>query len=105
MKGELKSTRGFEAFEEVAVQDLDPRVLNKAIGSRWAHRRKGADIESRLVAKGYIEEIEDLDDAYARTPILAVLRTLLAIALAMSWAIAAADIRTAFFTRTTVRGT
>ena len=96
MKAELKSMKDFEVFEEAAVQDVDPNLLNGAIDSRWVQRWKGIEIKSRLVAKGYTEKIEDLDDVYASTPMLVVLRTLMAIALAMSWKIATADISTAF---------
>ena len=53
MRAELKSMRDFEVFEEVAVQGLDPSVLNKAIDRRWAHRWKGIETKVGLVAKGF----------------------------------------------------
>ena len=50
----------------------------------------------RIVAKGYKEEAEDLDDIYARTPLFVILRVLLTAAMARSWRIRLGDVSTAF---------
>ena len=95
VKAELKSMKDF-VFEEDPRDHVDFQTQATAIDSRWVHRWKGTEIKPRLVAKWYTERIEDLDDVYASTPILVILRTLLAIALALCWTISSADSSTAF---------
>ena len=50
----------------------------------------------RIVAKGFLETIQDLDNIYASTPIFGILRILLTMALHKQWTIRAGDVSTAF---------
>ena len=54
-------------------------LLKEAIPTRWANRKKGPGVRSRIVAKGYAEKIEDEDSVYASTLMFTTLRTLLAL--------------------------
>ena len=54
------------------------------------HRWKGDEVRSRLVAIGFDQRIQGLDDSYASTPILVSLRLLLTVSLSL------ADVSTAF---------
>lgn len=62
----------------------------------WVNRPKGDDVQARIVAKGYTEQIEDQDDVYASTPLFAVLRILLALSMARGWTVQVGDVSTAF---------
>ena len=53
-------------------------------------------MRSRIVANGYNEVVNDLDDMYASTRIFCILRILLTLALTLRWTIRAGDVSTAF---------
>ena len=60
-----------QVFTEVHINDIPPEDRKNLIQSRWVHREKGTEVRSRIVAKGYNEVVNDLDDIYASTPIFA----------------------------------
>ena len=86
-----------DVYEEVSTDNVDQETLHNAIDSRWVHKNKTpTEVRSRIVAKGYKEEVEDLDDIYASTPLFVILRVLLTVAMARSWRIRLGDVSTAF---------
>ena len=62
---------------------------------RWVHRWKG-QVKSRLCVRGFKQQVSDLDDTYASTPIIWILFVLLTMALARNWTIHFCDVSTAF---------
>ena len=57
---------------------------------------QGLKAKSRLVAKAFVQPIEDKDELYASTPLLTAVRTSLTLALNNDWHIQTADVSTAF---------
>ena len=53
-------------------------------------------MRAMIVAKGYTESVNDLDDIYASTPIFCVLKALLTICLNRGWIARTGDISTAY---------
>ena len=86
-----------DVYAEVSTDTVDQETLHNAIDSRWVHKSKTpTEVRSRIVAKGYKEEVEDLDGIYASTPLFVILRVLLTVAMARSWKIRLGDASTAF---------
>lgn len=83
-------------FEEITPDQATEEEKRNIIGTKWVHRNKGGEVRSCVVGLGYDEGIKDSDDVYASTPLFAILRVVLCIALARSWSIRVGDIRTAF---------
>ena len=96
MNKEIDSMKRHQVFTEIHLEDIPIEDRKNLIQSRWVHREKGTEVRSRIVAKGYNEVVNDLDDIYASTPIFCILRILLTLALAMKWTIKAGDVSTAF---------
>ena len=97
MNKEMDQMKKHDVYEEVSTDDVDQETLHNAIDSRWVHKNKTpTEVRSRIVAKGYKEEVEDLDDIYASTPLFVILRVLLTVAMARSWKIRLGDVSTAF---------
>ena len=57
------------AFTEININDIQQEDRKNVIQSRWVHREKGTEVRSRMVAKGYNELVNDLDDIDASTPL------------------------------------
>ena len=70
---------------EVDINTLTPEQCKNIMQSRWVLRDGGNQVRARIVAKGFIETVADLDDIYASTPIFCVLRTLLTLACDNGW--------------------
>ena len=96
MKKEIDSMKQQQVFTERHMDELTPEEQQTIIQSKWVHREKGDDVRCRIVAKGFTEHVNDADDIYASTPVFAVLRWLLALALTFRWSITTGDISTAF---------
>eukprot|EP00435_Cladocopium_sp_Y103_P017749 s2691_g4.t1 len=96
MKSEIESMKKQQVYMEVDINTLTPEQKKNIIQSRWVLRDKGNNVRARIVAKGYTESVNDLDDIYASTPIFCVLRTLLTICLNRGWIARTGDISTAF---------
>ena len=96
MKNEIDSMKKQQVYMEVDINTLTPEQKKNIIQSRWVLRDKGNNVRARIVAKGYTEAVNDLDDIYASTPIFCVLRTLLTICLNRGWIARTGDISTAF---------
>ena len=97
MNKEMEQMKKHDVYEEVSTDNVDQETLHNAIDSRWVHKNKTpTEVRSRIVAKGYKEEVEDLDDIYASTPLFVILRVLLTVAMARSWRIRLGDVSTAF---------
>ena len=96
MNKEMDQMKKHDVYEEVSTDTVD-KTLHNAIDSRWVHKNKTpTEVRSRIVAKGYKDEVEDLDDIYASTPLFVILRVLLTVAMARSWKIRLGDVATAF---------
>ena len=93
---EMTSIFNQGVFQEITIDQATPEELDNIIGSKWVNRDKGEEVRCRIVGLGYDENIEDEDDIYASTPLFAILRVILVIALAMNWMIKVGDISTAF---------
>ena len=96
MNKEIESMKKHQVFTEIHLNDIPLEDRKNLIQSRWVHREKGTEVRSRIVAKGYNEVVNDLDDIYASTLIFCILRILLTLALAMRWTIKAGDVSTVF---------
>ena len=96
MKKEIDSMRQQQVFTERHIDELTPEGQQTIIQSKWVHTKKADDVRCRIVAKGFTERVNDADDIYASTPVFAVLRWLLALALTFRWSIATGDASAAF---------
>ena len=96
MKQEILSMKQQQVYMDVDINTLTPEQRKNIIQSRWVLRDKGNKVRARIVAKGFTETINDLDDIYASTPIFCVLRTLLTLACNNGWIGITGDISTAF---------
>ena len=96
MKQEILSMKQQQVYMEVDVNTLTPEQRKNIIQSRWVLRDKDNKVRTRIVAKGFTETINDLDDIYASTPIFCVLRTLLTLACKNGWIGITGEISTAF---------
>ena len=94
MKQEILSMKQQQVYMEVDINTLTPEQRKNIIQSRWVLRDKGNKVRARIVAKGFTETINDLDDIYASTPIFCVLRTLLTLACNNGWIGITGDIST-----------
>ena len=91
----------FKVFEPVYRDDLSPEQQRALITSRWVHRRKADNfVRSRLVCRGFTEQIVDKDDIYAGTPMLSSFRCLLTLSMSRGWEMYTGDVSTAFLTLT-----
>ena len=96
MMKEMTSMFNQGVFEEITLDQATEEEKRNIIGSKWVHRNKGGEDRSRIVGLGFDEVIKDVDDVYASTPLFAILRAILCIALARSWSIRVGDISKAF---------
>ena len=95
MKLEKDSIDSFDVKDEILVQDVSEEVRQSAMSLTWVHVWKGF-VESRLCVRVYAQTINDLDDTYASTPMVYMLRILLLLALLLGYSIQLFDISTAF---------
>ena len=93
MNKEIESVKKHQVFTQININDIPPEDRKNLIQSRWVHREKGTEVRSRIVAKGYNEVVNDLDDIYASAPIFCILRILLTLALTLRWTIRAGRAR------------
>ena len=91
----MRSLADFEAKEYVSISTLDYHTVRQAMTLLWVHIWKGF-VKPRLCVRGYKQDVASLDDTYASTPVIYVLRILLIIALSRNWMIHFFDISTAF---------
>jgi hypothetical protein len=96
MQQEIQSMKTFDVYEEMLEELLDNVQRAKIIDTRWVHRYKGHGVRSRLVVRGFMQQIEDADETFASMPTLITLKTLLTVAQAKGWSVRAADVSTAF---------
>ena len=95
-KEEAESMKTQGVFTEMNYNDVPEEHKNKIIESKWVNKPKQDEVRCRIVAKGFLETIQDLDNIYASTPIFGVLRILLTMAQHNHWTIQAGDPSTAF---------
>ena len=94
---EMTSMQDFKVFEPIYRDDLSPEQQRALITSRWVHRRKADNfVRSRLVCRGFNEQIVDKDDIYAGTPMLSSFRCLLTLSMSRGWEMYTGDVSTAF---------
>ena len=87
----------FKVFESIYRDDLSSDQQRALITSRWVHRRKADNfVRSRLVCRGFNEQIVDKDDIYAGTPMLSSFRCLLTLSMSRGWEMYTGDVSTAF---------
>ena len=68
MKKEAQSMKTQGVFTEMNYNDIPDEHKNKIIESKWVNKPKQDEARCRIVAKGYLETIQDLDNIYASTP-------------------------------------
>ena len=96
MKREIQSLKDFDVFEEVPTDSLTQEQLRACIPTGWVHKPKALEVKSRIVVRGYAEQVQDKDDTFASTPSFTTLKLLLVLAVARNWHILGADVSTAF---------
>ena len=96
MNQEMERMSEFDVYDLVSASSLSPDEMEGAMGFTWAHRWKGTQIRSRLCVRGLRRTITDIDDTYASTPVLLIVKTLLVHALAMNRSIFTYDNMIAF---------
>ena len=96
MKKEAQSMKTQGVFTEMNYNDVPEEHKNKIIESKWVNKPKQDEVRCRIVAKGFLETIQDLDNIYASTPIFGILRILLTMAQHNHWTIQAANMSTSF---------
>ena len=96
MKKEAQSMKTQGVFTEMNYDDVPEEHKNKIIESKWVNKPKQDEVRCRIVAKGFLETIQDLDNIYVSTPIFGILRVLLTMAQHNHWTIQAGDVSTAF---------
>ena len=58
MNKEMEQMKKHDVYEEVSTDTVDQETLHNAIDSRWVHKNKTpTEVRSRIVAKGYKEEV------------------------------------------------
>ena len=62
MKKEAESMKRQGVFKGVGINDVPQQHRNNIIDSRWVLRQKGNEVRARIVAKGFTERFNDLDD-------------------------------------------
>ena len=95
MKTEMASIEDFDVKEDKRVDSVPQEDLDEALDLTWVHTWKGF-VKSRLCVRGFNQVVHDLDDTYASTPVLYMLRVLLLLALLRGYAIRFFDVSTAF---------
>ena len=107
-----RSRKGYSSPSSEIIKVLIQRSWRKEWSRKWhqwsiteslrrspsinPHLRSSTISSVRIVGLGYDENIKDEHDIYASKPLFAILRVILAIALAMNWMIKVGDISTAF---------
>ena len=67
----------FDAADVAPASALTDEQLSTTSDFIGVHTWKGMDIRSRLCVRGLTQWIKDLDDTFASTPVLMILRLLL----------------------------
>jgi hypothetical protein len=96
MKREIQSLKDFDVFEEASTVSLTQEQLPTAIPTGWVHKPKAFEVKSRIVVRGYAEQVQDKDDTFASAPSFTTLIFLLVLAVAQNWYILGADVSAAF---------
>ena len=96
MNSEMNKMAEFDVADILQAEAVPEQVRRNALTFTWAHRWKGNDIRSRLCVRGFKQVITDIDDTYASTPVLLILKVLLVYALSVGWGIYSFDVTTAF---------
>ena len=65
MKKEAQSMKGQGVFTEINYNDVPDEYKGKIIESRWVNKPKQDEVRCRIVAKGFLETIQDLDNILA----------------------------------------
>lgn len=60
MKKEADSMKAENVFTEVDYKDVPQQFRNQIIESRWVNKPKDNEVRCRIVAKGFLETIQDL---------------------------------------------
>ena len=95
MQNEMASMKSFGVYEETTADQLTAAELRGVIKTRWVVTWKGEDVRARLVAKGYTQDVTNVD-TYASTPLVCSFKILLLIALSRNWRVRFGDVSTAF---------
>ena len=62
MKKEAESMKRQGVFKGVGINDVPQQHRNNIIDSRWVLRQKGNEVRAGIVANGFTERFNDLDD-------------------------------------------
>ena len=101
LEAESHSVDSFNVYDEV---DLPHGA--KPIPTRWVHVVKPTgELKSRLVVKGYKQQVADLDSIYASTTLLSTMTTLLSNRPYKGYDVTTADVCRAFLRADRRQGT
>ena len=64
---EMISMKDLDVYDEVTSDQLPENAT--VIDSRWVLRDKCDEVRARLVAKGYLQHVDDKDSTFAPTPL------------------------------------
>ena len=95
MEAEMDSMEQFEVYEEIPLSKLSEDEVKTAMGLTWVHRWKGF-VRSRLCVRGFKQEIRDLDETHASTPLIWTLYMRITLSLSKRYSITLCDISIAF---------
>ena len=96
MKKEIQQVKEQGVYTEIDGNTLTTEQWSHIVESRWVLRPNQQEVRARMVAKGYTENISDIDLIYASTPLFCILRILLTMALSNNWSVRTGDVSIAF---------
>ena len=96
MNRDVQMMADFDVADVVPTSALAEARITKSLDFTWVRRWKGMDKRSRLCVRGFKQWIKDLDDTFASTPVLLMLKCLFVFSVSMQCSICTFDITTAF---------
>ena len=96
MNEEMSRIKEFDVKDDIHVNDLPPSAWQEAMDLIWVLKWKGSSVRARLCVRGFNQWIKDLDETFASTPVIVVLKLLILFAISFNWCIESFDITTAF---------
>ena len=84
MNEEMNRIKEFDVKDDIHVNDLPPSAWQDAMDLVWVLKWKGSSVRARLCVRGFNQVITDLDDTFASTPVIVVLKVLVLFALAFN---------------------
>ena len=96
MQREMASMKDFGVYEEVPLDEMhnhdNGSIIQTKVGTSLERRTSQVTTSSERLRR----TVHDVDDTYASTPVLVILRTLITSSLTHGWTMTTGDISTAF---------